>query len=146
MVPLDEKTEIISQIYSSERKPLVPAMTRFTNELGGRVVVMGMTLKNNGSQSLFNYRRMELFGQLLRWCGEELPFVEDEPYLHLIANQGGSDQDFSYQLTLVNLGEDTVDEVKLNLPKAMRNKAKHVNTNTILTPGCALKIGIESKP
>ena len=122
MIPLDEKTEIISQIYSSERKPLVPAMTRFINELGGRVVVMGMTLKNNGSQSLFNYRRMALFGQLLRWCGEEIPFVEDEPYLHLIANQGELDQDFSYQLTIVNLGEDTVDEVKLNLPKAMRNK------------------------
>ena len=122
MVPLDEKTEIISQIYSSERKPLVPAMTRFTNELGGRVVVMGMTLKNNGSHSLFNYRRMGLFGRLLRWCGEELPLVQDEPYLHLIANQGGGDKDFSYQLTVVNLGEDTVHEVKLWLPEAMRNR------------------------
>jgi hypothetical protein len=42
-------------------------MTRFENELSGRVVVMGMTVKGNLSQSLFNYRRKRLFEEMLLW-------------------------------------------------------------------------------
>lgn len=122
MTPLSEKTQIISKIYSCDGIPFTPGMTRFENELGGRVVVMGMTLKGNGSQSLFNYRRMKLFDEMLLWCREELPFVKGEPYLHLIANQAGNDKDFSYQMTVVNLGEDPVSGVELYLPEAMRKK------------------------
>ena len=122
MTPIGEKTEIISEIYSSDRKPITVAMTRFTNEWGGRVVVMGMTLKGNGSQALFNYRRMTLFNQLLLWCNEEIPFVKGEPYLHLIVNKGGSNKDFSYQMTVVNLGEDPVNGAEIYLPEFMRHK------------------------
>ncbi len=122
MTPLGEKTQIISEVYSCERKPFTAGMTRFENELGGRVVVMGMTLKKNGSQSLFNYRRMKLFDQMLLWGGEEIPFVKNEPYLHLIANKGGSNKDFSYQMTVINLGEDTVSGAEIYLPECMRNK------------------------
>ncbi|MBR6792803.1 MAG: hypothetical protein IKM48_00415 [Clostridia bacterium] len=122
VTPLGEETEIISKVYTCERLPFTVGMTRFENELGGRVVVMGMTLRGNGSQSLFNYRRMKLFDQMLLWCGEELPFVKSEPYLHLIANRGGEDKDFAYQLTVINLGEDTVYDAALYLPMDMRNK------------------------
>lgn len=122
VTPLGEKTQIISKVVNCDKLPFTAGMTRFENELGGRVVVMGMTLKGNGSQSLYNYRRMTLFDQLLLWCGEELPFVKKEPYLHLIANKGGSDKDFAYQMTIVNLAEDTVSEVELYLPMPMRGK------------------------
>ncbi|MBQ6824345.1 MAG: hypothetical protein IJP27_06815 [Clostridia bacterium] len=121
MTPVSEETEVISELVTSEQVPVTPAMTRFTNELGGCVAVMGMTLRGNDSQSLLNYRRMWLFHQLLLQCGETLPFVKEEPYLHLIANKTGN-KDFSYQLTLINLGEDTVCGAELYLPQEMRGK------------------------
>lgn len=122
MTLLGEETEVISEILTSERQSVTPAMTRYINELGGHIVVMGMTLKGNDSQALFNYRRMKLFDQMLLWCGEELPFVKRDPYLHLIANKGGNEKDFSYQMTIINLGEDTVNGAEIYLPECMRNK------------------------
>jgi hypothetical protein len=116
------QTEVISELLTADRRSVTPAMTRFINELGGRIVVMGMTLKGNDSQSLFNYRRMTLFNQMLLWCGEELPFVRSEPYLHLIVNKAGNDKDFSYQMTVINLGEDTVSGAEIYLTEGMRSK------------------------
>ena len=43
----EEGVEVISEAYSFDKKFLSIAMTFFENSLGGRIVVMGMTLKNN---------------------------------------------------------------------------------------------------
>jgi len=118
----DEKTEVISEAYTFERKFLAVAMTRFENSLGGRVVVMGMTAKGNLSQSLFNYRRMRLFEELVKWCGADVPLVRGEPNVHLIFNRAKAGENFTHLLTALNLGDDALDSLSIYLPQQMRKK------------------------
>jgi len=118
----DERTEVISEAYTYDRNLITAAMTRFENALGGRVVVMGMTVKGNLSQSLFNYRRMRLYEELIRWCGADLPVVRGEPNVHLILNRAKTGEDFSHLLTAINLGDDALDSLSLYLPEDMRDK------------------------
>ena len=117
-----EMTEIISEAYTFEREFLTAAMTLFENSLGGKVVVMGMTVKGNMSQSLFNYRRMRLFEELLKRLSADVPMVRGEPGVHLIFNRAKEGEDFSHLLTAVNLCEDTLDALSLYLPDEMKNK------------------------
>lgn len=117
-----DKVEVISEAYSFNREMLSVAMTRYKNELGGRIVVMGMTVKDNLSQSLFNYRRMKLFHQLLGWCGASLPHVKEDPCVHLILNEAKDKEDFTHLITLINLGDDTIESPALYLPESMRGR------------------------
>lgn len=118
----DSKTEVISEAYTFDKKFISAAMTRFENSLGGRVIVMGMTVKGNMSQSLFNYRRMRLFEELVKWCGGDVPLVRGEPNVHLIFNRARNGEEFSHLLTAINLGEDTLDSISVYLPEDMRKK------------------------
>ncbi len=119
LTKIDERCEIISEAYTYDKQLLSVAMTRFKNELGGRVVVMGMTIEKNFSQSLFNYRRKRLFEELLIWCADEVPFVRNEPNVYFICNESKAKTDFNYQFTLINLGYDTINEISIHLPKKM---------------------------
>lgn len=119
---INDDVEVISEAYSFKKEMLSVAMTRFENELGGRIVVMGMTVKDNLSQSLFNYRRMKLFHKLLDWCGAALPHLKEEPCVHLILNEAKDKEDFTHLITLINLGDDTIENPALYLPKRLRDK------------------------
>lgn len=118
----DSKTEVISEAYTFDRNFISAAMTRFENSLGGRVVVMGMTVKGNMSQSLFNYRRMRLIEELIKWCGGDVPIVRGEPNVHLIFNRASEGEDFTHLLTAINLGDDALDSISVYLPEDMRKK------------------------
>ena len=120
----DDNTEVISEAYTFDKKLLSVAMTRFENALGGRIVVMGMTTKGNLSQSLFNYRRMRLFNNLLLWCGAKFPLVKGEPCVHLIFNEATDPaaSGFSCMLTAINLGDDTIAGFDLILPENIATK------------------------
>ncbi len=115
----DENCEVISEMYNFKRECICPAMVRFENSLGGRVVTMGMTLENNISQSLFNYRRRTLIQHLIKWCSDSYIFVENEPNIHTIVNvaKNPKNSGFELMITLVNLGEDDAENTKLHLPK-----------------------------
>lgn len=97
-------------------------MTRFENDFGGRIVVMGMTLRGNGSQSLYNYRRQRLFQGLLRWCCEDSVYTVGEPYVYTIMNRAikPADCGFSAILTLINLGDDPIGDIVIRLPEAYK--------------------------
>ena len=82
--------------------------------------IMGMTVKDNLSQSLFNYRRMKLFQRLLDWSGASLPIVKEEPCVHLILNEAKQKEDFTNLITLINLGDDTIGNLALYLPQSLR--------------------------
>ena len=122
LVATDTRTEVISEAYTFDKKFLTVAMSRFENSLGGRVVVMGMTVKGNMSQSLFNYRRMQLIDELLVWCGADLPTVNGDPDVHLIFNRAKEGESFSHLLTAINLGDDPLSSLSLRLPDEMKNK------------------------
>jgi len=92
-------------------------MTRFENKLGGKVVILGQTLNDNYSQSLFNYRRKKLFEELLLWCGDKYLFVRKEPNIYTIVNEPVSDKEFMGIVTLINLGADTISDITLHLPE-----------------------------
>ena len=117
-----DKTEVISEAYTFDKKFLTVAMSRFENSLGGRVVVMGMTVKGNMSQSLFNYRRMRLVDEQLAWCGADLPTVNGDPNVHLIFNRAKGEESFSHLLTAINLGDDTLPSLSLRLASDMKGK------------------------
>ncbi|MBO7403651.1 MAG: hypothetical protein J6V24_01705, partial [Clostridia bacterium] len=75
----DPDCEAVTETYDFRGNCLGVSMTRFGNELGGRVVVYGTTIGGNGSQALWNYRRQKLFQSLLVWMGADFPMVRDAP-------------------------------------------------------------------
>lgn len=125
----DPKCEILTELISFEKKHITPAMTRFENELGGRVVVLGQTLynekkqKTNLSQSLYNYRRQKLIQDAVSWCGGDYATVLDEPNVFVVMNEAIDAETVGFQamLTLVNLGEDSIDRISIKLPRVMHS-------------------------
>lgn len=118
--------EVIAEYVSCEREPITVSMTRFENELGGRVVVMGVTLEGNHSHSLLNYRRQKLIQEQMLWCGDETAFVRGDPEVYLIMNEAIEPEKsgFKGMLTLINLGEDALSSVRIHLPARWREAQK----------------------
>ncbi|MBR3943061.1 MAG: hypothetical protein IKJ55_06855, partial [Clostridia bacterium] len=119
----DPNTEIITEEYSFQRELNSVAMTRFQNELGGKIVVMGTTLERNRSQNLFNYRRQKLLHELLKWCSDSYVYTKDRANIHTIVNKAKNQAEFKGMITLINLGDGTLDSVTLHLPPEWK-KAK----------------------
>ena len=121
LCPINPAVEIITEEVSYEKKSVSPLMTRFVNTLGGHIVVMGMTLTDNRSQSLFNYRRQRLFQELLKWCTDEYAFVKNDADIFTIMNvaEKPGEKGFRCLLTLTNLCDDPLDAVSMHLPKAL---------------------------
>lgn len=113
----DEKCEVVTEYYDGLKNYICPSMTRFENTLGGKVVVMGLTLDNNRSQALFNYRRQRLIKDMISWCSDSFWYVKDEPDVFALLNvpKDETSTDFKAMLTLINLCEDSLDEVKIHI-------------------------------
>lgn len=117
MTVTDPKVEVISEEYNYLKEFITPAMTRFENSLGGKIVILGQTLEGNYSQSLFNYRRKRLFEKMLLWCDDKYLFVKEEPNVFTIVNEAESTKDFRGIVTLTNLGADSISGATLHLPE-----------------------------
>ena len=124
LTPIDPACEIITKLVSYKKEFITVGMTRFVNELGGKVVVMNQAVNCNQSSSLFNYRRQKLFHELLVWCGDEFAFVKDEARIFMIMNEANDPEDagFSGMLTITNLNPDPVEGFALHLPPAWRDR------------------------
>lgn len=114
--------EILSDLLDYRKNPVSPAMTRFENRLGGRVVVMGMTLEGNDSQALLNHRRQRLLQQMLVWCSDAYAFVKEAAQVFTIMNEAVNPESCGYlgMLTLINLGDDDFLQIDLHLPPKWR--------------------------
>ena len=114
--------EIISEYYTYTKELVTPAMTKFKNSLGGTVIVMGLTVKNNYSQALFNYRRKHILQKLIIDCCDELCLIKDAPDVIIIENVANEpDCDFKEMLTIINTCEDSLDSIALHLPPSLRD-------------------------
>ncbi len=115
--------EVITEYYNFQREFVTTAMTRFENSLGGRVVVMGITLEGNKSNSLINYRRQRLIQEHINWCGGEVVYVQGEPLVYTLMNEAKNPDESGFigMVTLINLCEDETDSVCLHLPSKWRN-------------------------
>lgn len=118
----DPGAEVITQICSFRQEPVCPGLVRFQNELGGRIVVQAMTVQNNMSGSLLNYRRQRLYQALIRWGSDDAVMAENEPNIYIIENES-KDGSFVGMLTVTNLGEDPVESLKLHLPPRWQKAA-----------------------
>lgn len=118
----DPNCEIISELYSYQKELISPSMTRFKNKLGGKVIVMGLTINGNGSQALYNYRRKKLLQNLLVNECDEFVLIKDAPDVMVVENKAINPEQkgFREMLTVINLCEDTLDEIKIHLPADLR--------------------------
>lgn len=107
----------VTKLCKMGGEEVCPAMTYFENELGGKAVVMGMTLDQNRSQSLYNYRRMRLIQHLVGLCCEDFAMVKDEHDVFVIQNDSKENGGLLGMLTVINLGEDALDSLEIRLPK-----------------------------
>lgn len=122
MTVTDPACEVLTDLFTYRKEAVCPAMTRFENRLGGRVVVMGMTLKGNDSQALFNHRRQRLIQDMLVWCGDEYAFVKEAAQIFSIMNEAADPEadGMHGMLTLINLGDDDMDQLLIHLPPEWR--------------------------
>lgn len=127
----NKNCEIISDAYNFKNEHVCPAMTRFVNKLGGKIVVMGLTLAGNSSQALFNYRRKRLFEELIVWCDDSIAFVKDAPDVFCIMNQAISPEKSGFKglLTITNLCDDGLDFISLHLPPEWRTGSEFYTLN-----------------
>ncbi|MBO7327400.1 MAG: hypothetical protein J6W00_01340, partial [Lentisphaeria bacterium] len=122
LTPIDPACEIITKLFSYKKDFITVGMTRFVNELGGKVVVLNQAVYENHSSSLYNYRRQKLFQELLIWCNDEFAFVKDEARIFLIMNEASDPENAGFRgmLTISNLNPDPVEGFALHLPPAWR--------------------------
>lgn len=115
--------EVITELYSYKKELICPAMTRFRNKLGGTVIVMGLTIKDNGSQALFNYRRKKLLQNLLINECDDFALIKDAPDVMVVENKATNPKEkgFREMLTVINACEDALDEVAIRLPSDLRD-------------------------
>ncbi len=115
----------ITEYYDSALRFLTTSMTRFRNTLGGKVVVMGLSVNGNGSQALFNYRRKRLLQEQVTWCCDDYVLVKHAPDVMIVENVADDPQvsGFEEMLTLLNLCEDPLDSVTLHLPPRLKGCA-----------------------
>lgn len=120
VIPNEPNCEVISEVYNIRNQFSSVAMTRFENSLGGRIVVMGNTLKKNMSPSLYNHPRQTLLQNLIKWCCDEFVFIRNCPNVFCIMNECVTG-DFIGALTIVNLNSDDCENTHVYLPPKWRN-------------------------
>ena len=115
--------EVITELYSYKKEHICPAMTRFKNKLGGKVIIMGLTIKTNGSQALFNYRRKKLLQSLLENECDDFALIKDAPDVMIVENKAinPSQKGFREMLTIINACEDALEDVTIRLPSDLRD-------------------------
>ena len=123
VVPTDSGTEVITEYFGYDRRYVAASMTRYENRLGGKVVVMGLTVNGNNSHALYNYRRKRILERMLIWADCDFAFVKGAPEVFCIENAAADPAAAGFQrmLTLTNYCEDPLEAVELYLPRGGRN-------------------------
>ncbi|MBE6592297.1 MAG: hypothetical protein E7646_09695 [Ruminococcaceae bacterium] len=132
IIPTEKGCQVLSRMVSFEGVESYPVVTRFENELGGRVGIFGVTLcdedtnADNLSQSLYNYRRAAMMEDLVEWCGGDYASCVGLANVFTVMNEATDRESSGFfgLVTLVNLGEDCVEEPRLRLPKTWRALSK----------------------
>ncbi len=117
--PVDPACEIITEFQTFRHEVKAVAMTRYENSLGGKVVIMGTTLRGNQSQCLYNRQRQDLLQLLIKWCNDEYAFVKRASKVFCIMNES-EEEEFTGMLTLINLSSDEYMDMCLHLPDKWR--------------------------
>ena len=121
----DPKTQTVTEGRDFRQNLIAPTMTYFENTLGGKICVMSLTVRDNPSQALYNYRRQALLQRMICKMSDEYPLVQNAPDIYAIALKPKEDSDLLGMLTLINLSEDDAEQIEIHLPSHLR-EAKHI--------------------
>lgn len=136
-------TRTVTEAVDFRGKHIMPAMTYFENALGGKVAVMSLTVRDNPSQALYNYRRQGLLQRLIRKMADEYPFVQNAPEIYLIALQPKKKEGALLgALTVINLGEDDAAGLRIYLPPKLRGASRFL---AIGEDGCEVELSYEKE-
>lgn len=125
LTPNNPNCELVTELYSARREFISAAMTFFENDLGGRIVAMGTTLKGNSSQNLFNYPRQRLLQDLITRCGGEYVFARHAPRVHCTMNEFSDDtEEMIGMITLISYCPDDMSRFELYLPEKWRKASE----------------------
>ena len=114
---------VVTEGVTFDGKLITPTMTYFENELGGKVAVMSLTMKNNRSQSVFNYRRQKLIQRVIARMSDEYPLVKNAPDVYNIFLKPREESEMLALLNLINLSADDAENVAIHLPPSLRSAA-----------------------
>ena len=94
-------------------------MTVFKNSLGGTVVVMGLTIGESYTHSLYNYRRQRIIQQLISEISDDYVYVKENSRIFTLMNEpkDAENSRFIGLLTLTNLSSDARSDISLHLPE-----------------------------
>ena len=108
-------------MYRGARDAVVqPGMTRFVNEFGGRIVVMGCSYLNESS-NLFNFRKKELMRGVFAWLNGDKPLPAvtlKAPNAWLLFRSNGTEA----MLMATNLSADVQENLEIALSEEWRDK------------------------
>ncbi len=123
VTPIDKKCEVVTEFYNFKKQRISASMTRFENSLGGKIIVMGLTINGNKSHALYNYRRQRLIEDMLVWADCDFAFVKEAPEIFMIDNRAKDTEKSGFRgmFTLINFCEDELDKVSIYLPKTLRD-------------------------
>ena len=119
------ETEVVTELVSFDKNIVIPAMTYFENSLGGKVIVMAMSVVyENKSQALINYRRQRLIQHFITTTSDNYVIAKNEPDIMVVQNEAKNvnEAGFISMLTLTNLCYDDLESLSLVLPTKYRNK------------------------
>lgn len=107
------KAEVITDFLDPNKKPVIPGMITFENDLGGRIAILSFDLSRNASSSIYNYKKKELIRQTIDWLGKkQLPVcIVGHPNIFCVFNKANNNK---YGIvTVINLTADCLDSVDI---------------------------------
>lgn len=117
----DPACEMVTEIVSFRHEFMAPGMTLFTNRLGGNVIILACTVRDNLSSCLFNYRRQRLIQELIIRFRDEFVMAKEHPRTFVVMSEAREpDAPCIGMAVLTALNPDPIDELPLHLPPAWR--------------------------
>lgn len=120
--------ETLSHYFSGEpEKTVQPALTRFANERGGRVVVMAVALANCTATNVYNFRKRALLVEAFEWLGGKDVFpVRTEKDVNVVVTANEDAAGTRLVVHAVNLSCDVRESLSFAVAEAYRGAAVEI--------------------
>ena len=120
--------ETLSHYFSnSPKKAVQPALTRFTNERGGRIVVMAVALANCTATNIYNSRKRALLIEAFEWLGGKDVFpARTEKDVNVVVTANEDDAKTRLVIHAVNLSCDVRESLSFEVVEAYRGSTVEI--------------------
>ena len=124
--------ETLSHYFCGQIEMAVqPALTRFTNEKGGRVVVMAVALANCTATNVYNFRKRELLIAAFEWLGGKDVFpARTEKDVNVVVTVNEDEAKTRLVVHAVNLSCDVRKSLSFEVAEAYRGGIVEIMDDT----------------